>query len=348
MKHWHRRMKADAGRRARWPRRRWAGRPGTRAIVPPMHVSTTFIRDPDNSTHRLHLRPAGQRDGAPDRGRDRGAGRRPARWSSAPAWRRQQPSARRCRRATTCSRRRSCTGRCATGSRTKRRRCGLTVDSRRHDRPRRRARRGRSRRDQADLDRDAGQSALDDHRHRGVGGDRAHGRRRARGRFDTCATPVLTQPLDARRRHRHACGDQISQRSLRRGRRRAGDRARQDALWARIGAYAQPCSARSSGRFEAWLLHARHADAATCACERPAPPRMSSPTRFASPPMIAEVLYPGPAAHPGHAVAARQMQGGFGGMLSIRVTRAASAPRSPRRRASSCGSARPRSAASRA
>jgi cystathionine gamma-synthase len=31
------------------------------------------------------------------------------------------------------------------------------------------------------------------------------------------------------------------------------------------------------------------------------------------------VLYPGLPDHPGHAVAARQMQGGFGGMLSIRV-----------------------------
>jgi cystathionine gamma-synthase len=34
---------------------------------------------------------------------------------------------------------------------------------------------------------------------------------------------------------------------------------------------------------------------------------------------VASVLYPGLAAHPGHAVAARQMQGGFGAMLSIRV-----------------------------
>jgi cystathionine gamma-synthase len=31
------------------------------------------------------------------------------------------------------------------------------------------------------------------------------------------------------------------------------------------------------------------------------------------------MLYPGLPEHPGHAVAARQMQGGFGGMLSIRV-----------------------------
>ena len=34
---------------------------------------------------------------------------------------------------------------------------------------------------------------------------------------------------------------------------------------------------------------------------------------------VAQVLYPGLPDHPGHAVAKRQMQGGFGGMLSIRV-----------------------------
>ena len=33
--------------------------------------------------------------------------------------------------------------------------------------------------------------------------------------------------------------------------------------------------------------------------------------------MVAQVLYPGLPRHPGHAVAARQMQGGFGGMLSV-------------------------------
>jgi cystathionine gamma-synthase len=31
------------------------------------------------------------------------------------------------------------------------------------------------------------------------------------------------------------------------------------------------------------------------------------------------VLYPGLATHPGHAVAARQMSGGFGGMMSVRL-----------------------------
>jgi cystathionine gamma-synthase len=40
---------------------------------------------------------------------------------------------------------------------------------------------------------------------------------------------------------------------------------------------------------------------------------------FAGHPRIGSVLYPGLRTHPGHDVAARQMHGGFGGMLSIRV-----------------------------
>ena len=35
--------------------------------------------------------------------------------------------------------------------------------------------------------------------------------------------------------------------------------------------------------------------------------------------MRAQVLYPGLASHPGHDIAARQMRGGYGGMLSLRV-----------------------------
>jgi cystathionine gamma-synthase len=42
-------------------------------------------------------------------------------------------------------------------------------------------------------------------------------------------------------------------------------------------------------------------------------------TRFANHAHVAEVLYPGLPSHPGHDVAQRQMHGGFGGMLSIRV-----------------------------
>jgi cystathionine gamma-synthase len=36
-------------------------------------------------------------------------------------------------------------------------------------------------------------------------------------------------------------------------------------------------------------------------------------------PKLAEVLYPGLPDHPDHAIASRQMSGGFGGMLSIRL-----------------------------
>jgi cystathionine gamma-synthase len=41
--------------------------------------------------------------------------------------------------------------------------------------------------------------------------------------------------------------------------------------------------------------------------------------RLSAHPKIAQVLYPGLPDFPGHAIAARQMQGGFGAMLSIRV-----------------------------
>jgi cystathionine gamma-synthase len=40
---------------------------------------------------------------------------------------------------------------------------------------------------------------------------------------------------------------------------------------------------------------------------------------FARHPRVEAVLYPGLETHPGHATAARQMRGGFGGMLSVRV-----------------------------
>jgi cystathionine gamma-synthase len=41
--------------------------------------------------------------------------------------------------------------------------------------------------------------------------------------------------------------------------------------------------------------------------------------RLSAHPLVARVLYPGLPQHPGHDIAARQMQGGFGYMLSIQV-----------------------------
>ena len=46
---------------------------------------------------------------------------------------------------------------------------------------------------------------------------------------------------------------------------------------------------------------------------------MAIARHFARHPSVASVLYPGLETHPGHAIAARQMRGGFGGMLSVRV-----------------------------
>ncbi len=72
------------------------------------------------------------------------------------------------------------------------------------------------------------------------------------------------------------------------------------------------------GGFEAWLLlrglrtlHVRVEAAARGAA--------LLAQRFEAHPAVSQVLYPGLPGHPGHAVAARQMQGGFGGMLSIRA-----------------------------
>ena len=96
-------------------------------------------------------------------------------------------------------------------------------------------RRGGSRRDEtrheARVDRDAGQSALDHHRHRRRRRNRACGRRGTRGRLhrrDAGVHPAAR----ARRRHRDAFGDEISQRPFRRDRRRARDSARGCALGA--------------------------------------------------------------------------------------------------------------------
>ena len=72
------------------------------------------------------------------------------------------------------------------------------------------------------------------------------------------------------------------------------------------------------GSFESWLLlrglrtlHLRVRAASASA--------MAIARHFAGHAPVAEVLYPGLPRCPGHEIAARQMTGGFGGMLSIRV-----------------------------
>ena len=72
------------------------------------------------------------------------------------------------------------------------------------------------------------------------------------------------------------------------------------------------------GPFEAWLLlrgmrtlHLRVRQASASA--------LAIAQELEGHPGLIRTLYPGLPSHPGHALACRQMQGGFGGMLSIRV-----------------------------
>ena len=93
--------------------------------------------------------------------------------------------------------------------------------------------------------------------------------------------------------------------------------ARKDATWERA-VRLRAMLGTILGPFEAALLlrgmrtlhlRVRHQCAAA----------MAMAQHFARHPRVEAVLYPGLATHPGHGTAARQMQGGFGGMLSIRV-----------------------------
>jgi cystathionine gamma-synthase len=93
--------------------------------------------------------------------------------------------------------------------------------------------------------------------------------------------------------------------------------AARDEYWERIRMIRAQLGAVLGG-FEAWLL---------LRGMRTLLPRVDWAARSAqrlaetlsSHPHVAEVLYPGLPGFPGHAIAARQMTGGFGGMLSIRV-----------------------------
>jgi cystathionine gamma-synthase len=72
------------------------------------------------------------------------------------------------------------------------------------------------------------------------------------------------------------------------------------------------------GPFEAWLL-LRGLRTLYLRVHRACESAMAIARHFEGHPKVAAVLYPGLESHPGHAVAVRQMQGGFGGMLSLRV-----------------------------
>ena len=72
------------------------------------------------------------------------------------------------------------------------------------------------------------------------------------------------------------------------------------------------------GPFEAWLLQ-RGMRTLFLRVRRSSESAMTIAKQFEGHPNLEAVLYPGLASHPGHEIAKRQMQGGYGGMLSLRV-----------------------------
>jgi cystathionine gamma-synthase len=90
-----------------------------------------------------------------------------------------------------------------------------------------------------------------------------------------------------------------------------------DAFWQRIVFNRQKLGA-IIGSFEAWLL-LRGMRSLFPRVERAARSAQDVAERLAAHRHVAQVLYPGLRDFPGHAVAAKQMKGGYSGMLSIRV-----------------------------
>jgi cystathionine gamma-synthase len=93
--------------------------------------------------------------------------------------------------------------------------------------------------------------------------------------------------------------------------------ARTDAFWEKLVA-GRSSGGAILGNLETYLLM-RGMRTLFVRVERACRSAQRIAEALAAHPRVAQVLYPGLPAHPGHAIAARQMQGGFGGMLSIRV-----------------------------
>jgi cystathionine gamma-synthase len=130
----------------------------------------------------------------------------------------------------------------------------------------------------------------------------------------TVATPVLTRPVEfgadivmhSATKYLNGHGDVVAGALV---------TAKQDKFWESV------CHIRAEagaipGSFESWLLQrgmrtlflrVRHASDSALAIAR----------HFSNHPAIESIRYPGLPSHPGHEIAKRQMQGGFGGMLSL-------------------------------
>jgi cystathionine gamma-synthase len=132
----------------------------------------------------------------------------------------------------------------------------------------------------------------------------------------TVATPILTRPIElgadivmhSATKYLNGHSDVVAGALV---------TARHDELWERIAAIRSGNGA-ILGSFEAWLL-LRGMRTLHLRVERCCRTAQAIAEHFAQHCRINTVLYPGLPTHLGHAVAAQQMLGGFGGMVSIRV-----------------------------
>jgi cystathionine gamma-synthase len=132
----------------------------------------------------------------------------------------------------------------------------------------------------------------------------------------TCATPILTRPLElgadivmhSATKYLNGHSDVIAGALV---------CANRDDLWARIGKF-RGSVGTIVGPLEAFLL-IRGMRTLDLRVRTASASALLLASKLEAHPMVAQVLYPGLPGHPGHAIAARQMQGGFGGMLSVRI-----------------------------
>jgi cystathionine gamma-synthase len=93
--------------------------------------------------------------------------------------------------------------------------------------------------------------------------------------------------------------------------------AREDEFWERV-TNLRAETGSILGSFEAWLLQ-RGMRTLFLRIQRVSESALALAKYFESDERLEAVIYPGLARHPGHEIARRQMEGGFGGMLSIQV-----------------------------
>ena len=133
---------------------------------------------------------------------------------------------------------------------------------------------------------------------------------------NTVPTPVLTRPIElgadlvvhSATKYLNGHSDVLAGAVL---------SARDDPFWQRIRSWRRTAGA-VPGPFEAWLL-VRGMRTLFLRVRRASETALAIARHFERHPRLRAVLYPGLPSHPGHAIAARQMNGGFGGMLSFRV-----------------------------